>query len=80
MGAEWGAAAMRYHKARAVPKPVAAFIIRHQTTSLNACVVIEHFGRWFDVRSMTNKEVAAFIDDLLRERSADIAAGLLVPH
>lgn len=71
---------MRYHKAKSITKAVAAFIIRHQTGSLNQCVVIEHFGQWFDVRCMTDNEVAAFIDDLRRARHVEVAAGLLAPH
>ena len=71
---------MRYHKATAITEPEADFIIKHQTSSLNECVVIEHFGQWFDIRRMTEKEVEDFIYDLGRARNADVAAGLVTPH
>lgn len=71
---------MRYHKAAAISEPEANYIITHPTTSLNECVVIEHFGQWFDIRRMTEKEVEDFIADLTRARNADLAAGLLAPH
>ncbi|MFA5952956.1 MAG: hypothetical protein WC807_22095 [Hyphomicrobium sp.] len=71
---------MRYHKAAVISEPEARYIIKHQCDSLNACVVIEHFGQWFDIRRMTEKEVEAFVDDLGWQRSAEVAAGLITPH
>lgn len=71
---------MRYHKAALIREPEAQLIIRHRSDSLNTCVVIEHFGQWFDIRRMTEKEVEAFVDDLGRARSAEVVAGLITPH
>jgi len=71
---------MRFHKAKPIKKYEAEFIIGHSTTSLNECVVIEHFGQWFDVRRMTATEVEDFVADINRSREADVAAGLLAPH
>jgi len=71
---------MRYHKVRSVTKLEAMLIIRYQKSSLNECVVIEHFGEWFDICAMTDKEVADFVMDLGRKRAAEVAAGRLAPH
>lgn len=71
---------MRYHKATPITAPEARYIIEHRTSSLNECVVIEHFGEWFDVRSMTEQELEDFIADLGRARSADLLAGLTAPN
>lgn len=74
---------MRYHKVTAITEAEADFIIKAPSApsaSLNECLVIEHFGRWFDVRRMTEKELTAFCDDLHRERLAELTAGLLRPH
>lgn len=61
---------MRNHKASSINRAEAGFIIKYANSSLNQCVVIEHFGQWFDVRRMTEKEVERFIDDLTRARNA----------
>jgi hypothetical protein len=71
---------MRYHKAKVVTQPEATFIIRGPTESLNACVVIEHFGTWFDVRKMTDREVDHFVNDLDRTRRAEVSCGLIAPN
>ena len=71
---------MRYHKAAEITELEADFIIKHQSTSLNTCVVIEHFGHWFDIRRMTEKEVDTFVEDLGRARTADARAGIITPH
>ena len=71
---------MRYHKAAKITELEADFLIKHRSASLNACVVIEHFGQWFDIRRMTEKEVETFVEDLGRTRSADEKAGLITPH
>lgn len=71
---------MRYHKVTPLTEIEARSIINCQTTSLNECVVIEHFGQWFDVRRMTEQELEDFVFDLRRARSADLAAGLITPH
>jgi hypothetical protein len=71
---------MRYHKATQITQPEARYIMEHKTSSLNECVVIEHFGQWFDVRGMTEQELEDFIADLVRARNADVLAGLIDPH
>jgi hypothetical protein len=71
---------MRYHKAIAISRPEADSIIGTPTASLNECVVVEDFGNWYDVRRMTEDELADFVDHLHRARIADVVAGLLTPH
>jgi hypothetical protein len=71
---------MRYHKVTAITEAEADFIIKTPSSSLNECVVIEHFGKWYDVRRMTDKELTDFCDDLNRSRLAELRAGLLNPH
>lgn len=71
---------MRYHKAIAISKPEADFLIDGPTPSVGECVVVEIFGRWYDVRRMTERELNAFIDDLQRSYIADVTAGFLDPH
>jgi hypothetical protein len=72
--------AMLYHKAIQITRPEADFIIRHPTSSLNECVVVECFELWYDVRRMTESELAAFLETLHRAHLADIAAGSITPH
>jgi hypothetical protein len=72
--------AMRYHKAVPITRPEADFIISGPTTSLNECVVVEDNGQWYDVRRMTERELADFVETLQRARLAAIAAGSITPH
>ena len=71
---------MRYHKVTTISEAEADFIIKTPSTSLNECLVIEHFGKWYDVRRMTESELSDFCDDLHRARLAELTAGLLRPH
>ncbi len=71
---------MRYHKAAEISPLEARFIIDHNTTSRSACVVIEHYDQWFDVRCMTEQELASFLDDLRRTRLVEETSGILTPH
>jgi hypothetical protein len=71
---------MRYHKVTAITEAEADVLMATSTSSLNACIVIEHFGEWYDVRRMTELELTDFCDDLYRARLADLTAGLLRPH
>jgi len=71
---------MRYHKATRITRPEADFIIRTPTPSLNECVVVEVSGTWYDVRRLTENELADFVDTLQRAHDADVAAGVLAPH
>jgi hypothetical protein len=70
---------MLFHKAIAITRPEADFLIKTATTSLNACVVVECFGKWYDVRRMTENELTSFVDSLNRAHLD--ATGLPVtPH
>ena len=71
---------MRYHKVTSITEAEAGFIIKTPSLSLNECVVIEHFGKWYDVRRMTDTELTDFCDDLHRSRLEELRAGLLNPH
>jgi hypothetical protein len=71
---------MRYHKAKSVTEVEARYIVEHSTESLSDWVAIEFFGKWFDVRKLTARELDAFISDLEMARNAAISAGLLAPH
>jgi hypothetical protein len=71
---------MRYHKAIRITRPEADYIISTSTTSLNESVVVEVDGEWYDIRRMTQREVTAFVENLQRERMADIKAGSTTPH
>jgi hypothetical protein len=71
--------AMLFHKVTAITRPEADFLIKSATSSLNACVVVECFGRWYDVRRMTESELTDFVDSLNRDHLN--ATGLAVtPH
>ena len=70
---------MLFHKVTAITRPEADFLIKTATTSLNACVVVECFGKWYDVRRMTESELTDFVDSLNRAHLD--ATGLAVtPH
>jgi hypothetical protein len=71
---------MLYHKAARITRPEADFLISTPTPSLNECVVVEDAGVWYDVRRMTEKELADFVECLHRARLADTAAGSGTPH
>jgi hypothetical protein len=72
---------MRYHKAIKVGRPEADFIIQKGISpSLNNHVVIKHLDSWYDVRTLTDKEVNEFAMDLLRAEMADVTAGRVAPH
>ena len=72
---------MRYHKAIKVSLPEADFIIQKGISpSLNDHVVINHLDSWYDVRTLTDKEVNEFVMDLLRAEMTDVTAGCVAPH
>lgn len=71
---------MRYHKAIWITKAEADFLIDRPTPSVSDCVVVESFGRWYDVRHMNARELNAFIDDLQRSHLDDVTACFLDPH
>jgi len=63
--------AMRYHKANEISKSDAEHIIATSDSAVTDIVVISHGERWFDVRSMTSREIDAFVADLAREELAE---------
>jgi hypothetical protein len=65
---------MQFHKAVRITRPEADYLISTPTASLNECVVVEDFGVWYDVRRMTESELAAFVEGLHRARLAETAA------
>ncbi len=71
---------MRYHKAISITKAEADFLIDGPTPSVSDCIVVESFGRWYDVRHMTARELNAFVDDLQQSHIDDVIAGFLAPH
>jgi hypothetical protein len=70
---------MLFHKATAITRPEADFLIKSATSSLNACVVVECFGKWYDVRRMTESELADFVDSLNRAH-LDSTGLAVTPH
>jgi hypothetical protein len=71
---------MRYHKATSINKPEAQSLLKRATASRTQCVVVEVFGKWYDVRRMTGNELSDFVEHLHRTRIEEVAAGLLAPH
>ena len=71
---------MRYHKAVKISRLEAHFIIAAITSSHTDLVVVSHHGEWFDVRSLNEKEVDRFLEDLMRADIADLQAGCITPH
>jgi hypothetical protein len=61
---------MRYHKAVAITKPEADYIIANGSASLSDIVVLSHNDHWYDVRGMTRAELTAFSEDLERKEFA----------
>ena len=62
---------MRYHKAVAITKLEADFIIENTRASASDIVVLSYNDDWYDVRGMTRAELVAFSDDLQRKESAE---------
>ncbi len=61
---------MRYHKAVAITKLEADYIIASGSASLSDIVVLSHNDDWYDVRGMTRAELTAFSEDLERKELA----------
>jgi len=59
---------MRFHKAIEITGPEAAFLVQnnHGTPARPAAVSFD--GTWYDVRSLSTKELQSFVDDLVRIR------------
>jgi len=49
---------MRYYKAKEISKPEADYVIETADSSRDALVVISHHDTWYDVRALTEKELA----------------------
>ena len=69
-----------YKSRKCITEAEARYIIAHAATSANEYVVIQHFDEWFDVRGLTDAEVADTLEDLDRERAAIVASGVNHPH
>ena len=59
---------MRFHKAVEISGPEAAYLIENNRGSGGRAAVVSCEGTWYDVRSLTAKELESFIDDLARIR------------
>jgi hypothetical protein len=71
---------MRYHKAIEISRPEADFIIASTTSSRSDVVVMSHSDKWYDVRTLTGREIDEFVADLLRAETANLQAGFITPH
>ena len=71
---------MRYHKAVAITKPEADYLMATATSSLSDTIVISHGEKWYDVRAMTPSELAAFVADLARAEFAAHNAQMYPPN
>jgi hypothetical protein len=71
---------MRYHKAIKISRPEAHFIIATTPSSRTDLVVIGHHDEWYDVRSLTEKELDGFLEDLMRADIAELRAGCTTRH
>ena len=71
---------MRFHKARMISTTDAARLIKTPSLSLNENVAISHNDDWYDVRSMTARELDDFVSDLLRTEAAALRSGLADPN
>jgi hypothetical protein len=70
---------MRYHKAIAVTKPEADFIMETGAAARSEIVVVSRGDQFYDVRAMSHAEVEAFIADLARAEHADAALACSFP-
>ena len=71
---------MRFHKSKMISAAHAELLIEALPSSLNGNVVICHNEDWYDVRSMTKRELNDFVSDLLRAEQAALKSGLITPH
>lgn len=65
---------MRYHKAVGITKVEARWIMDRRCASLSEIVVISRGERYYDVRAMTQTEIDAFVEDLVRAEFAELEA------
>ena len=64
---------MRFHKAVEITGPEAAYLIENNRGSGGRAAVVSCDGIWYDVRSLTAKELESFIDDLARIRQSRVS-------
>jgi hypothetical protein len=57
---------MRFHKSIEITGPEAAFLLQNNHGTPARPVVVSFDGTWYDVRSLSTKELEGFIDDLTR--------------
>lgn len=67
-------------KAKAISEAEAHYIIDHATATTSEWAVLQHNDQWFDVRSLTEKELMNFINELDRGWNEELVAGILHPH
>lgn len=75
-----GTVTTRFRKAKPITEAEARYVISHTTNSSGEWVVIQYRDQWFDVRGLTEAEIADCLDDLDRKWAADIASGSANPH
>jgi hypothetical protein len=61
---------MRFHKAIEITGPEAASLIENNRSANGRAAVVSFEGSWFDVRSLSSKELESFIEDLARVRDS----------
>jgi hypothetical protein len=71
---------VRYHKAIEISRLEADFIIGSTTSSRSDVVVMNHSDKWYDVRTLTGREIDEFVADLVRAETANLQAGCITPH
>jgi len=59
---------MRFHKAIQITAPEALFLIQRDLCEPARAPVVSFDGVWYDVRSLSVKELQSFLDDLARIR------------
>ena len=61
---------MQFHKAVTITGPEAASLIEHSRGADGRPAVVSFEGTWYDVRTLSPKELECFVDDLARRRRA----------
>jgi hypothetical protein len=69
-----------FKKAKLITEAEARYIISHATKSSSEWVVIQYMDQWFDMRGLTEAEIADLLNDLDRKLAAELAAGIANPH
>jgi hypothetical protein len=59
---------MRFHKAIKITGPEAGFLIQNNRGAPARAAVVSFDGTWYDVRTLSAKELQSFLDDLARVR------------